>query len=364
MKTKQITVIFVLIALISINLKAQIKVTSTGSVGVKTMTPVTDFQVVGNSVFTSAISTIGSAAYIRGNNTFSSAINPDYTWYNNDQSGIFHPSSNVIGFSIGGVERARFTNLSFQINSSGDWTRTIWVNATHRDALGYHMRYGGSDNFYVHASGWIYYQGGYITSDKIFKKDIVTIESALDKVLQLRGVTYKSNYSDSMSVFNTGETLMGLIAQDVEPIVPEVVKTLPNGTKAIAYQNLIGLLIEAIKEQQTRIDQFEGANEKSGNLLEDEINAYSKSAKNKLYQNHPNPFNQSTIIKYELSVNAQTATIMVFNMQGNLIRAIENLDRNTGQITIKSGELVPGMYIYSLIVDGKEIDTKRMILTN
>lgn len=234
------------------------------------------------------------------------------------------------------------------------------------------MRYGGRDNFYVHASGWIFYQGGYITSDKIFKKDIVTIEGALDKVLLLRGVTYKSNYSDSMSVFNTGETLMGLIAQDVEPIVPEVVKTLPNGTKAIAYQNLIGLLIEAIKEQQTSIDLLEktitvyqlgGSNEKSGNTGEDVLYANNKTSYNKLYQNHPNPFNQSTNIKYELSSDTKNAAIMIFDMQGTLIMAYDNLDSNTEQLTISSGELKPAMYIYSLIVDGKEIDTKRMILT-
>lgn len=79
MKTKQITVIFVLIVLISINLKAQIKVTSTGSIGVKTTSPITDFHVMGNSVFTSATGIIGSSAYIRGNNSYSTASNPDYT---------------------------------------------------------------------------------------------------------------------------------------------------------------------------------------------------------------------------------------------------------------------------------------------
>ena len=49
---------------------------------------------------------------------------------------------------------------------------------------------------------------------------------------------------------------MGLIAQEVEQVIPEVVKDLSDGKKAVAYQNIIGLLIEAIKDQQKQIDDL------------------------------------------------------------------------------------------------------------
>ena len=49
---------------------------------------------------------------------------------------------------------------------------------------------------------------------------------------------------------------MGLIAQEVDKVIPEVVKDLPEGKKAVAYQNIIGLLIEAIKDQQKQIDEL------------------------------------------------------------------------------------------------------------
>ncbi len=84
---------------------------------------------------------------------------------------------------------------------------------------------------------------------------------------------------------------------------------------------------------------------------------------NFLYQNTPNPFSKSTIIKYKLASNAVEASIMIFNMQGNLIETRKGLDSQKGEITIYGYELKPGMYMYSLIIDGKKIDTKRMILT-
>lgn len=368
-------ILLVVLVLFSACLTAQIKVTNSGSVGIKTMYPLMDFQVIGNSVFSDNNGQVYSSAYIQGNNNYSTSLNPDFTWYNNDQTGFFHPSSNVIGFAINGNERARLTTSGLQINSSGNWTRSIFVNATHQDACGYHMYYGGKDNFFVHASGWIYSQGQFLGSDVSFKKDINTITNALDKVRLIRGVTYKLNYTDSMSVYNNGKTLMGVVAQEIEPIVPEVVKTMPNGTKTVAYQNLVGLLIEAIKEQQIQIDYLE----KSIALLRDnnsrikspktqnELNGFNNKEQSvdnsKLYQNQPNPFNVTTTIKYTLSANTQTASILIFDLQGTLIRSFENLSIQDGQIKIENGELNPGMYVYSLIVNEREIDTKRMILT-
>ncbi len=82
-----------------------------------------------------------------------------------------------------------------------------------------------------------------------------------------------------------------------------------------------------------------------------------------LYQNFPNPFNQTTEIKYFIPVNASKASIFIFNMKGSLEKTINIADRGNGTLTINSYELQSGMYLYSLIVDGKEIDTKQMVLT-
>jgi len=82
-----------------------------------------------------------------------------------------------------------------------------------------------------------------------------------------------------------------------------------------------------------------------------------------LYQNVPNPFNETTIIQYSLSDDINNAQILIFNMQGTLIKSYTNLGKTTGEISINGGEFNAGMYMCSLIANGKEIDTKRMILT-
>ena len=84
-------------------------------------------------------------------------------------------------------------------------------------------------------------------SDEKLKENIKTIENALEKTLNLRGVEYDRKES--------GEHQIGVIAQEVEKIIPEVVYE-NDGTKSVAYGNLIGLLIEAIKEQQNEIDEL------------------------------------------------------------------------------------------------------------
>mgnify|MGYP003131953685 CR=1 FL=1 len=94
----------------------------------------------------------------------------------------------------------------------------------------------------ITASGTI--QGAEVTatSDERLKSDIQTIDNALDKVMNMRGVTYTMQ----------AEKGTGVIAQEVEKVLPEVV--VDNEYKSVAYGNMVGVLIEAIKELKTEID--------------------------------------------------------------------------------------------------------------
>ena len=86
------------------------------------------------------------------------------------------------------------------------------------------------------------------TSDERVKENIETIPNALDKVLALRGVNFNRIGQDERKV--------GLIAQEVEAILPEVVNTGDDGIKTVSYANIVGLLIEAIKDQQEEIEKL------------------------------------------------------------------------------------------------------------
>jgi hypothetical protein len=102
---------------------------------------------------------------------------------------------------------------------------------------------------------------GYGTgSDERIKTNIKTIENALDKTLLLRGVEYNDIRIEPE------RKRIGLIAQEVELIMPEVVRTDDEGLKSIEYQNLVGLLIEAIKDQQKQINELKNIL-KNNNLI-------------------------------------------------------------------------------------------------
>jgi hypothetical protein len=103
----------------------------------------------------------------------------------------------------------------------------------------------------IASNGYVTMQYGFgFTSDERIKTNIKTIENALDKTLLLRGVEYNDFRIEPE------RKRIGLIAQEVELIVPEVVRTDDNGMKSIEYQNLIGLLVEAIKDQQKQINEL------------------------------------------------------------------------------------------------------------
>ena len=81
-------------------------------------------------------------------------------------------------------------------------------------------------------------------SDERLKSDVKTIDNALDKVMSMRGVSYTKQ----------AEKGVGVIAQEIEKVLPEVVTD--GEYKSVAYGNIVGVLIEAIKEQQKQIDEL------------------------------------------------------------------------------------------------------------
>jgi hypothetical protein len=86
-------------------------------------------------------------------------------------------------------------------------------------------------------------------SDRSHKTNIRPIENSVAIVQRLQGVRFDWLENNKPS--------LGVIAQEVEKILPEVVETNEDGTKSVSYGNIVGLLIEAIKEQQIRIEELE-----------------------------------------------------------------------------------------------------------
>lgn len=85
-------------------------------------------------------------------------------------------------------------------------------------------------------------------SDRRLKQNIHTITNPIEKVSALRGVNFE--------FIKDGKKQIGVIAQETEEIIPEVIGECPDGYKTVQYGNIVGLLIEAIKEQQKQIDEL------------------------------------------------------------------------------------------------------------
>ena len=112
-----------------------------------------------------------------------------------------------------------------------------------------------------HADGDVIAASTTVSSDERLKENIETIENATDKIKQIRGVTFTKKHS--------GEESAGVIAQEVEKILPSAVKEkiLPMETgdeetlwKTVKYDQLHALLIESVKELTKRVEELENGN--------------------------------------------------------------------------------------------------------
>ena len=149
------------------------------------------------------------------------------------------------GETTGKIQR-HSTHMYFQTDNSGNF---IFRNSN------------GGEGFYVVASSGAVVSSNNITaySDIRLKKDVKTIENALDKVTKLRGVEYTRIENEEREI--------GVIAQEVKEVIPELVTvnensdSFENGISDIhtmKYQNTVGLLIEAIKELEKKVSDLEG----------------------------------------------------------------------------------------------------------
>lgn len=197
-------------------------------------------------------------------------------------------------------------------------------------------------------------------SDRKFKKDIEAAGNVLDKVMQLEVSKYHfTGKTEALKHY-------GLIAQDVEKVVPEIVTHHKQDDGSDTYlmdYSMFGVLaIKAIQEQQNIIDELkqEIAELKSGKT--NSTSNIRTATGMLLEQNMPNPFNNVTNIRFNIPANTNAAQIVITNMNGVTVKTFNALPTGSGSVSVHANELTPGTYYYSLILDGKKSDTKKMIL--
>jgi hypothetical protein len=178
----------------------------------------------------------------------------------NDGSNIYFRTKDSNGSLV------EFAGVGGQRNSSNTEGRlNFWVY--NRNNIGYATSSGLFFGIYYDSTNSAFYFDGNATgtsinvagsiiaagnvtaySDIRLKTDVQPIENAIDKVKQINGVTYTRKENNKRQT--------GVIAQDVLKVLPEAVEGSEEGMYSVAYGNMVGLLVEAIKEQQSEIDEL------------------------------------------------------------------------------------------------------------
>lgn len=219
------------------------------------------------------------------------------------------------------------------------------------------------------------------TSDRRLKENITplstTENSTLNKLLDINIVSFNyapkmllKNLPDSISIDEaskcTGISLdkkhIGLIAQELQMLYPDLVEEGQDGYLTVNYIELIPILIRSIQELNKKVEELENTSSRESLMLKSVAGIESNTTNNNiLFQNNPNPFKGETTIRFSLAENVKSAAICIFDMTGKMLRKLP-ISSDESCVTVSGWELGEGMFLYSLIVNGKEIDTKRMII--
>jgi hypothetical protein len=240
-------------------------------------------------------------------------------------------------------------------------------------------------------------------SDSRLKKNIVPFKDGLAVLRKINPISYQFN---GIGDLPTAKTNIGVVAQDIQKIAPycvstgnlvvkqseaqnfgsDIVSTLPADSSGVShsivnaltynYDALIYVLINSVKQLDSTVAALQAQVEKccpqgalqrttqnnssQGNAAETTINVQLANS-SVLYQNEPNPTNSNTTIRYYIPENIQGAYIVFYDFYGKEIKKVEVKETGSGKIEADTQNLSEGIYSYSLIVNGKVIDTKKMM---
>lgn len=241
-----------------------------------------------------------------------------------------------------------------------------------------------------------------ITSDIRTKTNITNYTHGLDLVRLVRLISYQYN-----GVANTpaGENGVGVIAQEFQQIFPNSVKPFSSGSDSSESEPYLGVDLHELfianvaavqqldksvtakdsisKAKTDSLSQIISTLQNQLNQLSDKINSCCSIGENRtsqinsskivtdvkltdaqsivLEQNVPNPFAEQTSINYYLPEGTQKAQLLFYNSQGRLIQSTDLIQKGKGTVNVFASDLSNGIYTYTLVVDEKVIETKKMV---
>jgi hypothetical protein len=392
----------------------RMKIHSSGNIGIGIPTPLQKLHVGGNGVFTGNLG-IGTTAPSKKLHVVGNSLFQGYTQIT---------SKNYVGlevaaeFSSGNPEFDDEVHTEVGISGTGDYNG-VAGHATYRNGSGvygdgeigvwgegaeygvigrgygwgiYGVGLNGSVGVYGNSpdggyagffEGDIYTPSMFTASDQNLKKDIAEFGEALSVIGKLKPKYYTFRNDGKYAKLNLPKgTHYGLIAQELETILPDMVRTTKHKLykdkpedkseevtiKAVNYTELIPIVIKAMQEQQEVINQQQQQIDALKNELAEIKQAVSKLANNQNINTYlssaqlseviPNPVKGSASIQYSVPEGSRRAQLLITDALGRSIRQVSL--STSGVVNIDVSALANGIYNYSLIVDNKTMVTKKM----
>ncbi|MFN2430022.1 MAG: tail fiber domain-containing protein, partial [Cryomorphaceae bacterium] len=359
--------------------------------------------------------TYGSVTYITNNNANTNI---------GDELKISTSANSNFGFrsEVGNASNQNYGVYSSTISGGANYNYAVYGNACNADRnFGIYGKTCGTDNGNLAGffEGDFSFTGAFIPpSDQNLKTDIQTIQSPSETLSQLAPKIYHFNQDVGDLNLPTGPQ-MGLIAQEVEDVLPFLVQSITKPAvmdssgnilteaytyKGLKYLDFIALLIagfneqseltetqaQIVEDQEATIEELEGevaaltsslnelqnsvaqlesmvqeslqkSEDCCAKVLGEKVPGVINGKQNTLEQNVPNPFEQETRIDFNLAASGNVK-LMITNATGQTMELLANGAFSSGKhsVTWNASGYAPGVYYYSLYVDG-ELLTKRMI---
>lgn len=372
------------------------------------------------------------APYVSGTqNSYNTAVSGIGRYGNSNTGGFFSGYSNGNALANKGIDASAYGSVLENI--AGNFISSGYTSGDNYGVWTYAGN--GTNNYAIFAtslpsSGTMgpnyagYFNGDVVrigadnfTSDLNLKKEIHTIQNGISTISQLNPVTFEFKQEEYPSMGLSGGTNYGFIAQEVEKILPDLVREERHPAqydkegnlihealkfKSMNYQGIIPVLTKALQEQNELINDLqaitrekeavindlndrlshlenclsrilpslcqinhgeirENSIEKQqllANILDVELSGQETVILN---QNIPNPFAESTMIHYHIPENVRTAQLHFYDAQGKLIQTVDLTSRGTGYIQVFGANLATGAYTYVLVADGQIVSTRKMV---
>jgi hypothetical protein len=227
-----------------------------------------------------------------------------------------------------------------------------------------------------------------VASDNRLKKNVSAFTDGLQVLTQVKPVWFEYNGQAGMP---TNKPYVGVIAQQMQRIAPYMVGRftyqdatgkkadyLDYDANALTYilVNAVQQLkqekdtqIETLKqEKDTQIETLKQENEQMKKemaeiraLLGDKKSVAESDAAARLWQNVPNPTDGTSLIRYSIPAQARQAQISLYSLKGELLQSFPLTQRGEAELSVNTTTLPEGVYLYRLLVDGKQVDTKKLL---